>query len=212
MKEVGRVVSACKGKSPDRLLDGSPSSSLIDCVEVQETEIPGVLLLAPPRFADSCGSLCTLFTEKSHQKFGHDWAEVNLSHTKAGVVRGLYFQHPRPRAELISLVAGSLFDVVVDLRPDSEEFGRVITFELSLNAGRFSQIYLPPGMAHGFGTALGPATITCLVSEPCRSEDRQVLAWNDPDLAIEWPGGNPVLSEQDQNGKSFAEVREMLVQ
>ena len=128
--------------------------------------LPGVTLLSPPQFPDSRGSFRPLFAKRLHTPFQHPWAEMNLSHTEAGVIRGLHFQDPEPQAKLITVVSGTIFDVVVDLRP-GPHFGRFETFTLSASDDAYpSQIYLPEGLAHGFATPDGPATIAYLVSRP----------------------------------------------
>lgn len=170
-----------------------------------KTKLQGVTLFSPPRFDDSRGSFRPLFARRLHAEAGytHSWAEMNLSHTEEGGIRGLHFQEPEPQAKLITVITGTIFDVAVDLRP-GPDFGKWESFELSADQSHLpSQIYLPPGFAHGLATPSGPATIAYLVSTPWNPETEQVLAWNDPQLAISWPLDRPELSERDQNGVSL---------
>ena len=174
-------------------------------MKTKPTSLNGVMLLTPPRFDDSRGSFRPLFAQRLHAEAGysHPWAEMNLSETEEGCIRGLHFQDPEPQAKLITVIAGTIFDVAVDLRLGSN-FGKWESFRLAANeTGIPSQIYLPSGFAHGLATPDGPATIAYLVSSPWNPETEQVLAWDDTDLAISWPLANPKLSERDQKGISL---------
>lgn len=173
------------------------------------TTLPGVTLLHPPRFDDERGAFRPVFAERLHAEAGYDhpWAEMNLSHTDQGCVRGLHFQEPNAQAKLITVVSGTIFDVVADLRRDSPTFGKWVSFTLSADDPDFaSQIYIPEGLAHGLATPDGPATIAYLVSKPWNPETEQVLRWDDPSLAIPWPVENPALSARDQQGVTFEEI------
>ncbi|WP_411827401.1 dTDP-4-dehydrorhamnose 3,5-epimerase family protein [Luteolibacter sp. AS25] len=167
------------------------------------TTLHGVTLLSPPRFNDARGSFRPLFAQRLHSASGysHPWAEMNLSHTEPGTIRGLHFQDPGSQAKLITVVSGTIFDVAVDLRPHSPTFLKFETFTLSAeNPDLPSQIYLPEGLAHGLATPYGSATIAYLVSSPWSPDTEKVLAWNDPALNIAWPITNPNLSRRDQSG------------
>ena len=143
-------------------------------MKTQATSLDGVMLLSPPRFDDPRGSFRPLFAQRLHAEAGysHPWAEMNLSETEEGCIRGLHFQDPEPQAKLITVISGAIFDVAVDLRPGSN-FGKWESFRLAANeTGIPSQIYLPPGFAHGLATPEGPATIAYLVSSPWNPDDR----------------------------------------
>ena len=174
---------------------------------IKTTELDGVLLLSPPAFTDERGCFRPIFARRLHEEAGirHAWQEMNISETLAGCVRGLHYQMPNPQAKLITVIAGQVFDVVVDLRADSRDFGKWESFELSKD-GPYSQIYIPEGFAHGIATSVGPATIAYLVSVPWSPKDERVLAWDDPDLAIPWPVTAPVLSRRDRDGCSLASL------
>ena len=171
-------------------------------MKTQSTNLNGVMLLSPPKFEDERGNFRPLFAQRLHAEAGyaHAWAEMNLSETKEGCIRGLHFQEPEPQAKLITVISGTIFDVAIDLRSGSN-FGKWQSFELSASQNNLpSQIYLPPGFAHGLATPEGPATIAYLVSSPWNPQNEQVIAWDDPQLAIPWPLKNPQLSERDQKG------------
>lgn len=178
-------------------------------MKLEPTQIEGVILLSPPTFDDPRGSFRPLYAQRLHSQAGytHQWAEMNLSQTCQGCIRGLHLQEQHPQAKLITVVAGSIFDIVVDLRP-GPHFGRWQSFHLSADPREGpSQIYLPPGIAHGFATPDQPATITYLVSEPWQPDHERVLAWNDPTLNIPWPLTNPTLSPRDQNALPLEHFR-----
>ncbi len=171
-----------------------------------ETALPGVRLLFPPRFEDARGSFRPVFASRLHELTSHAWAEMNITETAPGCIRGLHYQRPHAQAKLITVVSGTIFDVVVDLRPGTN-FGKHITVTLSADdASQPSQIYIPEGLAHGLATPHGPATIAYLVSQPWSPADEIVIAYNDPTLAIAWPFENPILSERDHRGISLAEM------
>ncbi len=166
-----------------------------------ETTLPGVMLLYPPRFDDARGTFRPIFATRLHELASHSWAEMNMSVTARGVIRGLHFQHPRGQAKLITVISGTIFDVVVDLRP-GPSFLKHITVTLSADdPSHPSQIYIPEGLAHGLATPHESATITYLVSQPWSPEDEHVIAYNDPTLAIAWPLPNPILSDRDRLGE-----------
>ncbi len=177
-------------------------------MKLVQTSLAGVHLLIPPRFDDQRGSFRPLFAQRFHAEAGytHTWAEMNVSETEAGCIRGLHLQDPEPQAKLITVISGTIFDVAVDLRPGAN-FGKWESFRLSAeHAEEPSQIYLPPGFAHGLATPEGPATIAYLVSTPWNPETEQVLRWDDPTLNIPWPLAAPKLSPRDSNG---CELREL---
>ncbi len=179
-------------------------------MKTHPSSLPGVTLLSPPRFEDARGSFRPLFAERFHTQGGysHPWSEMNVSHSEKDSIRGLHFQSPQAQAKLITVISGRIFDVALDLRPTSPTFGKFETFTLSSDDPDLpSQIYLPEGFAHGLATPHGPATIAYLVSAAWNPESEQVVAWNDPDLAIPWPLNSPKLSRRDQNGRPFSDFK-----
>ena len=176
-------------------------------MKTQSCHLPGVTLLSPPQFKDGRGRFRPVFAERLHSSFQQSWAEMNLSHTEPGAIRGLHFQNPQPQAKLITVVSGTIFDVVVDLRP-GPTFGQHQSFILSAEDDNHpSQIYVPEGLAHGLATHSGPATIAYLVSSSWNPESEQVLAWNDPELGIAWPlTDTPLVSERDQEGLPLSQL------
>ena len=172
--------------------------------------LDGLRLLKTPHFEDERGWFLPAFAERIHHEAGihHRWAEMNISSSRRGVIRGLHFQHPMAQAKIISVLEGSIWDVAVDLRPASPTYLQWESFELSPQT--YSQIYLPAGFAHGLATPREPATIAYLVSEPYRPEAQKVLRWDDPALQIPWPIAEPILSARDLAGTPLAEIKAAL--
>ncbi|MBT8037297.1 MAG: dTDP-4-dehydrorhamnose 3,5-epimerase [Verrucomicrobiae bacterium] len=169
-------------------------------MKVTTCRIPGVKLMELPVFPDSRGCFMPLIAERLHATHGipTQWAETNLSVSEQGVIRGLHFQDPEPQAKLVTVVSGTIFDVALDLRPDSPTFGSFESFELSAGGGGLpNQIYLPEGLAHGFATPVGPASVVYHVSRPWRPDNEQLIPWDDERFAITWPLKNPKLSLRD---------------
>jgi len=180
-------------------------------MNIKETSLSGVSLLTPPRFDDTRGSFRPIFAQRLHTGSGyrHSWNEMNLSHTDQNCIRGLHLQSPKAQAKLITVISGEIFDVAVDLRPGND-FGKWESFHLSADDPKqASQIYLPPGIAHGIATPKGPATIAYLVDQCWSPEDEHVLAYDDPSLAIPWPVSEPGLSERDQKGRPLEFFRSL---
>ncbi len=128
--------------------------------------------------------------------------QSNLSRSRAGVLRGLHFH--RRQADYWCVVQGRAFVALVDLRPDSASFRSSETMTFDAAAG-LRALYVPPGVAHGF-CALTDVSLIYQVDAYFTGEDEFGLAWDDPDLAIAWPVGDPVLSERDRANPSLAEV------
>jgi dTDP-4-dehydrorhamnose 3,5-epimerase len=137
-----------------------------------------------------------------------DFQQDNLSWSSRGVLRGLHFQDPAPQGKLVIVVQGSIFDVVVDLRPASPTFGHWQGCLLESSEG--VALWVPPGLAHGFYVPEGEAIVLYKCTTRYQPGGQHVLAWDDSDLAIEWPvppGEQPVLSERDASGRRWREIK-----
>jgi dTDP-4-dehydrorhamnose 3,5-epimerase len=131
------------------------------------------------------------------------WAQENVSFSKRGVLRGLHFQHPDGQAKLLTVLQGEIFDVTVDIRRGSPEFGRVATCRM--REDQASQLHIPAGFAHGFCVISHFALVHYRCSTPWRPEHEKVLLWSDPDLTIPWPlEDEPVLSAKDAAGRPLS--------
>ena len=167
-------------------------------MEFIQTEIPDVLLVKPNVIEDHRG----FFMESYHvEKFkigGIKSVFVQDNHAKSvqNTLRGLHFQVQYPQAKLLRCLKGKVFDVAVDIRQDSPYFGKWVGEELS-EENRY-QLYIPEGFAHGYYVMSETAEIAYKCSEIYHPQDEQGLRWDDPDIAINCPEDNPILSEKDK--------------
>jgi len=164
---------------------------------VRQLEIEGLIEIRPARFDDRRGSFMEAYHQTRYADLGiYDcFIQDNISLSVRGVLRGLHFQRTKPQAKLVSVLAGSAFDVVVDLRPGSPSFGRSEAIVLSAQLG--NQLYVPAGFAHGF-YALEDGTLCHYKCSAYYDEyDEGGVRWNDPELAIVWPGTPTVISPKD---------------
>ena len=167
-------------------------------MEFIQTEIPDIILVKPNVIEDHRG----FFMESYHiEKFkigGINCTFVQDNHAKSvqNTLRGLHFQVQYPQAKLLRCPKGKVFDVAVDIRQDSLYFGKWVGEELS-EENRY-QLYIPEGFAHGYYVMSETAEIAYKCSEIYHPQDEQGIRWNDPEIAINWPGDNPILSEKDK--------------
>lgn len=175
-------------------------------MKVSKTELPGVLLLEPRVFRDARGFFFESWNQERYEMAGIDvpFVQDNVSYSARGVLRGLHYQQPGAQAKLVGTLTGAIFDVAVDVRRDSPTYGRWEGFELNADARR--QVFIPPGFAHGFKVLSESALVSYKVSGAYRPECEVSLAWDDPDLGIDWPGGDPVLSAKDRAGIRLRDI------
>lgn len=175
-------------------------------MKCEATRIAGVFVLEPEVFEDERGFFFESFNARRFRaETGIDpvFVQDNHSRSRRHVVRGLHYQVGVPQGKLVRVSAGSVFDVVVDLRAASPTFGSWIGTELSADNRR--QLWVPPGCAHGFLTLSDQAECLYKTTEYWSPPHERTLLWNDPQLAIAWPlEGEPVLSEKDRAGTPFA--------
>jgi len=177
-------------------------------VKLVETSIPGPVIIEPAVFGDDRGFFLESWNARAFAALGLDLDFVQDNHSRSakGVLRGLHFQNPDPQGKLVRVVAGRVWDVVVDIRRSSPYFGRWVGVELS--AANKRMFWVPPGFAHGF-VSLEDGTdflYKCTALYECAHEHS--LLWNDPAIGIEWPldGIEPQLSAKDEVGKPLAEI------
>ena len=175
-------------------------------MEVQNAKIKGLKILKPKVYEDERG----FFLESFNQKVFEEKVEANTNfvqdnHSKKNILRGLHLQTRKPQGKLIRVTEGKIFDVAVDCRADSETFGQA--FGLELSSSNQLQVWLPPGLAHGFLTLSSTAQIQYKATAFYDPEYELSINWNCPEIGIEWPiGESPILSEKDANGVGFAEA------
>jgi dTDP-4-dehydrorhamnose 3,5-epimerase len=175
-------------------------------VKLARTELPGVLLLEPAVAGDARGSFMETYRAERYRELGLSdlSAQDNLSHSRRGVLRGLHLQNPHAQAKLCQVLVGEIYDVVVDLRRGSPAFGRWQGFRLS--ADQPQQLYVPEGVAHGFCVVSEEALFYYKCSERYEPSAELVLRWDDPELAIDWPVAEPLLSARDAAGALLREL------
>jgi len=172
-------------------------------MQVTKTTIPDVLMLEPKVFGDDRGHFFESYNEKAFREATRlevAFVQDNHSRSSKNVLRGLHYQiAPRAQGKLIRVVSGAVFDVAVDIRKNSPTCGKWVGQLLSAENRR--QLWLPPGMAHGFLTLSGTAEFLYKTTDYYSPEHERCIAWNDPELAIEWPfRGRPILSAKDSAG------------
>lgn len=167
-------------------------------MKLVDTNLPGVCLIEPRVFGDARGWFLENWRQEAYHKAGIPLtvAQVNTSHSVRGVLRGLHYQWPEPQGKLVWVSHGAVFDVAVDIRPDSPNFRR--WFGVVLDATEHRQLWIPPGFAHGFQVLSESATFTYLCTAPYRPDYDACIAWDDPSIAIEWPQHPSSLSDRDR--------------
>ena len=175
---------------------------------VTPTAIPDVLMLEPKVFGDSRGFFFESFNEQDFaQATGLNVTFVQDNHSRSakGVLRGLHYQLQQPQGKLVRVVRGAVFDVAVDIRRSSPTFGQWVGSELSEDNHR--QFWVPPGFAHGFVVLSDSADFLYKTTDYYAPAHERCIAWNDPDIGIEWPVGlEPVLSAKDVSGMPLAKA------
>jgi dTDP-4-dehydrorhamnose 3,5-epimerase len=167
-------------------------------MSVRETDLPGVLVLEPPRYRDDRGYFMEVWEERRYAAAGlpERFVQDNISVSKEGVLRGLHFQHPHPQGKLVTVLEGEIFDVAVDIRRGAPTFGQWVGETLSQENGR--QLYVPEGFAHGFAVRSGRALVHYKCTDFYAPDCEQSLHWNDPELNIAWPVDAPIVSDKDE--------------
>ncbi len=171
-----------------------------------ETGIPGLVVVEPVVYGDSRG----FFMETWHAgRYGacglpDRFVQSNISRSAAGVIRGLHYQHPCAQGKLVSVLEGRVYDVAVDIRSDSPTFRSWAGVELS--ASNHRQLYVPEGFAHGFCVLGDNALLSYLCTTPFNAECDAAIAWNDPDIGIEWPVEPQSLSARDRKAPRLRDV------
>lgn len=166
-------------------------------MNVQATELPGVVLIEPDVFGDPRGYFMEIWSEIKYRELGlpERFVQDNISLSARGVLRGLHYQHPRGQGKLVYVLQGEVFDVVVDIRQGSPTFGKWAGAMLSAENKR--QMYIPPGFAHGFCVLSEQALFAYKCTEFYCPQQEGAVRWDDPDIAIAWPLQAVSLSKKD---------------
>lgn len=171
-------------------------------MNVVQTAIPDVLMIEPRVFGDARGFFLEGYNARGFRQatgLSVDFVQDNQSRSRRGVLRGLHYQLQQAQGKLVSVVCGAVFDVAVDIRRSSQSFGQWVGVELSEDNHR--QVWLPPGIAHGFLVLSERVDVLYKTTDYYAPEHERVILWNDPDIEIEWPlADEPLLSPKDQAG------------
>ena len=176
-------------------------------MNVIETRVKGVKLIEPNVFGDQRGFFLETFQRDRYQEMldiDLEFVQDNHSRSSQGVLRGLHFQTARPQGKLVRVVRGEVFDVVVDIRPDSPSFKQWVG--VTLSEENKNQLWVPPGLAHGFVVISEFADFEYKCTDYYDPANEGCLIWNDPEVGIDWPVTEPRLSAKDQLGKTFSEL------
>jgi len=179
-------------------------------INVSDTSLPGVVIVESRVFDDARGFFMESFNARDFAEAGlpTHFVQDNHSRSTRGVLRGLHYQHPSWQGKLVRALVGTIFDVAVDIRRESAHFGQ--WFGIELSAENKKQLYVPPGFAHGFCVLSDVAEMSykcTALYEP--KEDAGVL-WNDPDIGIEWPIQDPLLSPKDEAAPRLKDLPPLL--
>jgi dTDP-4-dehydrorhamnose 3,5-epimerase len=175
-----------------------------------ETKLDGVVLLEPEAHGDERGFLVETYRRDSWAELGVEVEFVQHNHSRSlrGTLRGLHFQTEPGQAKLVRCPRGKIFDVAVDLRTGSATYGQWEGYELDDETHR--QLYIPVGFGHGFAVLSEIADVTYMLSSTYDRKTESGIAWDDPEVGVEWPVDEPLLSDRDKQAPSLAEVLDTL--
>jgi dTDP-4-dehydrorhamnose 3,5-epimerase len=178
-------------------------------ITVTPCDIEGLYVIEPTVFKDERGYFVETYNQNDMKEAGLDMVFVqdNQSMSTRGVLRGLHFQKQFPQGKLVRVVRGKVFDVAVDLRSDSKTYGK--WFGVELSAENMKQFYIPEGFAHGFLVLSDEAEFCYKCTDFYHLGDEGGLAWNDPEIGVEWPleeGVDLIISEKDQKWKGLKDT------
>ena len=178
-------------------------------ITVTPCDIEGLYVIEPTVFKDERGYFVETYNQNDMKEAGLDMVFVqdNQSMSTRGVLRGLHFQKQFPQGKLVRVVRGKVFDVAVDLRSDSKTYGK--WFGVELSAENMKQFYIPEGFAHGFLVLSDEAEFCYKCTDFYHRGDEGGLAWNDPEIGVEWPleeGVDLIISEKDQKWKGLKDT------
>jgi len=176
-------------------------------MNVKETKLPGVLVLEPDVFSDDRGFFLETWNSERYEKAGikGSFVQDNISFSKKRVLRGLHFQYPQSQDKLVQVLSGEVVDVAVDIRKDSPTFGKWISEILSDVNHR--QMYIPSGFAHGYCVTSETAVFSYKCTDFYNPGSEGGIIWNDPDINIDWPMEEPILSSKDIDYPRLKDIR-----
>lgn len=175
-------------------------------MKIIRTELPECVVIEPAVHGDARGFFYESFHTQKFAEAGLDlrFAQTNVSRSARGVLRGLHYQWPNPQGKLVSVLEGEVYDVAVDIRAGSPRFGQWAALILSAENKR--HFWIPEGFAHGFAVLSEHATFIYQCTALYDREADASVRWNDADIAVDWPVGDPLLSEKDMKAPFLADV------
>ena len=176
-------------------------------MKVTNTRICDVKIIQPAVYGDARGFFLETFEKNRYQQLLNidlEFVQDNYSRSGKNVLRGLHFQKTQPQGKLVRVVRGAVFDVAVDIRPDSPTFG--LWEGVVLSEENKTQLWIPPGLAHGFLVLSELADFEYKCTDYYNPQDEACLLWNDPAVNIDWPVNAPLLSEKDKKGLPLREL------
>ncbi len=175
-------------------------------IKVKKTSLEGFLIVELETFKDDRGFFLETFQEKKYEEAGimDKFVQENQSRSSKGVLRGMHFQVKRPQAQILTVMRGCIFDVGVDLRQNSSTFGQWYGVELSDIGQR--QVYMAPGIAHGFCVLSNLADLHYKVSRFYDPDDECGMIWNDSKVNIDWPSITPLIHQRDASYQSLSQL------
>ena len=174
-------------------------------MKIRKTKFKDLLILENKSFNDKRGFFKELFKEKLIKK---NFPFLISSFSKKNVIRGLHIQLKNPQGKLVTVIKGKIFDVAVDLRPNSKTFGKVYKIKLSEKNSR--SLYIPPGFAHGFCGLDKENYIIYKCTKYRNKQSEMGIMWNDKELKIKWPTKKPIVSNKDKENFSFKEIKSLI--
>lgn len=175
-------------------------------MEVQDTDLPGVVIVKPDVFADGRGFLLEAYQARRYGEYpalDQAFVQDNRSRSRRGVLRGMHFQVEHPQGKLVSVTRGAVFDVAVDIDPDSDTFRRYVGVVLDDQTHR--QLYVPAGYAHGFCVLSDVADLSYKCTDFYAPGDEAGIHWADDSIGIDWPIADPILSDKDRMNPTLDE-------
>ena len=175
-------------------------------MKITNTQLPGVVIIEPDVFGDSRGFFMETYHKERYMATGIDteFVQDNLSFSTKGTLRGLHFQYPHSQAKLVQVFRGEVFDVAIDIRKGSPTFGK--WFGTTLSSDNKQQLFIPAGFAHGFCVLSETALFSYKCTEFYSPADERGILWSDPEIGIEWPINDPLLSDNDAQHPCLKDV------
>ena len=172
----------------------------------KKSDLEGILIIEPTIHTDPRGSFFESFQKERYKELGitEEFVQDNQSVSQKNTIRGLHYRVEPEQSKLVRVIRGEVFDVVVDIRKSSPTFGQWRGYTLS--DSNYLQIYIPAGFAHGFCVLSETAEFLYKVSEYYSAEKERGIIWNDPEIGIEWPTSEPILSKKDKKNHALKDL------